>query len=148
MSFDAATLWLAAGILLILSELFAPGVMFVFFGAGAILTSITTWLGLTPGLGSQVAVFGISSVALLFGLRRFVKKWFVGKSALSAGMADDDFTGREVRVIADLPGQGANGLVEVKGTNWNARSEVPVAAGESVIIIRREGFTFHVRPRT
>jgi membrane protein implicated in regulation of membrane protease activity len=37
--------------------------------------------------------------------------------------------------------------VEIKGANWNARSEVPVPLGEIVIIERREGLTFHVRPR-
>ena len=31
--------------------------------------------------------------------------------------------------------------------DWKARSEAAIAAGETVIIERREGLTFHVRPR-
>jgi len=147
MPIEPEILWLVAGVLLILAEFFAPGVIIVFFGIGAICTSITTWFGLTPGLGSQAAMFAASSVVLLFGLRRFVKKWFVGHSANAGGMMDDDFTGREARVINALPGRGADGLVEIKGANWKARSDAPVAAGEIVIIERREGLTFHVRPR-
>lgn len=147
MPIDPEILWLIAGVLLILAEFFAPGVIIVFFGIGAIFTSITTWFGWTPGLGSQAAMFATSSVVLLFGLRRFVKKWFVGHSANTGGAIDDDFTGREARVVSDLPGLGGDGLVEIKGANWKARSDTPVAAGQTVIIERREGLTFHVRPR-
>ena len=95
----------------------------------------------------QAAVFATTSVVLLFGLRRYVKKWFVGKIADPNGASDDDFTGREARVVSELPGRGADGLVEIKGANWKARSDAPIAAGETVIIERREGLTFHVRPR-
>jgi len=147
MPIDPEILWLVAGILLILAEFFAPGVIIVFFGIGAIITSVTTWFGWTPELGSQAATFAVSSVVLLFGLRRYVKKWFVGHSANSGGAVDDDFTGREARVITALPGRGEDGLVEIKGANWKARCDAPVAAGETVIIERREGLTFHVRPR-
>lgn len=146
MPLDAKTIWLLVGVALILLEFLAPGVVIVFFGVGAIITALTTWLDLTPGLDSQMLVFGLSSVTLLFGLRRFVTKWFVGKSSNANG-PDDDFIGREARVITSLPGRGEPGKVEIKGANWNARSEVPVAAGELVIIERREGLTFHVRPR-
>lgn len=147
MPISPQNLWLLAGVLLIFAEFFAPGVIIVFFGVGAILASITTWAGLTPGIGSQAAVFAISSVALLFGLRRYVKKWFVGDSANLNGESDDDFTGREARVVGDLPGNGGDGVVEIKGTHWKARSEAPIPAGQTVIIERREGLTFYVRTR-
>jgi membrane protein implicated in regulation of membrane protease activity len=147
MELDAQTLWLLAGVLLILTEFFAPGVIIVFFGVGAILTAITTSFGWTPGVGSQAAVFAVSSVVLLFGLRRYVKKWFVGDATNFNGESDDDFTGREARVVGALPGRGGDGLVEIKGANWKARSEAPIPAGETVIIERREGLTFYVRAR-
>jgi inner membrane protein len=147
MPLDAQNLWLLVGVLLILAEFFAPGVIIVFFGIGAIVTSITTWAGITPGIGSQAAVFGISSVTLLFGLRRYVKKWFVGDSVSSNIGTDDDFTGREARVVKALPGHSGDGLVEIKGTHWKARSEAPIPAGETVIIERREGLTFYVHTR-
>lgn len=146
MLLDAQTLWLLAGVILILVEFFIPGVIIVFFGIGAIIAAITTWAGWTPEIGSQAAVFAISSVVLLFGLRRYVKKWFVGHSTNLNG-SDDDFTGREARVVTSLPGHGGDGQVEIKGSNWKARSEVAIPAGSTVIIERREGLTFHVRPR-
>lgn len=145
---DAKTAWLIAGVVLILLEFVNPGVILVFFGVGAVITSITTWIGLTPGIGSQTLVFGVSSFALLFTLRRVVKQWFVGKSDGEGGDLDDDFTGREARVLTDIPGPGHDGKVEIKGAEWKARSETPVAAGDTVIIERREGLTLHVRPRS
>jgi inner membrane protein len=146
MPLDAKTLWLLAGVILIMVEFFAPGVIIVFFGIGAIITALTTWMGLTDGIAEQMAVFGTSSAILLFGLRRYVKKWFVGDSS-NFNNGDDDFTGREARVIVSLPGHGGDGQVEIKGANWKARSEVAIPAGSTVIIERREGLTFHVRPR-
>ena len=60
------TIWL-----LILSvPLTLPLGVLVFFGAGAWLAALTTWLGLTPGWSSQLLVFGVSSVLLVVLLRR------------------------------------------------------------------------------
>lgn len=140
-------LWLIAGIVLILAEFAAPGFIVFFFGVGAILTAITTWLGITPETASQSLVFGISSLALLFGLRRFAKGIFVGSSDPTSGDLDDDFTGREARVIQDIPGGIADGRVEIKGAEWKARAEAPIPAGSTVIIRRREGLTFYVSAR-
>lgn len=144
---DAKTMWLIAGFVLILLEFVNPGVVLGFFGVGAFITSLTTWIGLTSGIGSQTLVFGITSFALLFTLRRLVKDWFVGKSDAVGGDLDDDFTGREARVLSDIPGPGHDGKVEIKGAEWRARAEQPVTTGDIVIIVRREGLTLHVRPR-
>lgn len=147
MPLDAQTLWLLAGVLLILVEFFAPGVIIVFFGIGAVATAFTTWAGWTTGIGSQSAVFAVVSVSLLFGLRRYIRKWFVGDSTDLNGGTDEDFIGREAHVVTALPGRGGDGQVEIKGTRWKARSEGPIPAGTTVIIERREGLTFYVHPR-
>ena len=147
MPLDPQTLWLLAGVLLILAEFFAPGVIIVFFGIGAVATAFTTWAGWTTGIGSQSAVFALVSVCSLFGLRRYIRRWFVGDSTDVNGGSDEDFVGREARVVADLPGRGGDGQVEIKGARWKARSEQPIPAGATVIIERREGLTFHVHPR-
>lgn len=147
MPLDPQTLWLLAGVILILAEFLAPGVIIVFFGIGAVVTAFTTWAGWTPGIGSQSAVFALVSVCSLFGLRRFIRQWFVGDSTDVNGGSDEDFVGREARVVTDLPGHGGDGQVEIKGAHWKARSEHTIPAGATVIIERREGLTFHVKPR-
>lgn len=147
MPIDAKIAWLLFGVILILLEFFAPGVILVFFGLGAVIASLTTWCGLTPDLSEQTMVFGTSSLVLLFGLRHFVKKWFVGHTDHAGGNHDDDFTGKEARVLIALPGDNHDGRVEIKGAEWKARSAAPIPAGSVVIIERREGLTFYVRPR-
>jgi len=142
---DPALLWFIAGVVLILLEFVGPGVVIGFFGVGAILTAVTTWLGLTPGIGSQCLVFSISSAALLLGVRRFVKPWFQGSSELDGEDPDDDFTGREALALTDF--QDGDGQVEIKGANWKARAKAPIAKGDVVIIERLEDLTLHVRPR-
>ena len=141
------TLWFIAGALLILAEFMVPGVVIVFFGVGALITSLTTWLGLTSTLTSQTLMFGISSTALLFSLRHLVKSWFVGKSEDENGDLDDDFTGREAKVTQDIPGPGLDGRIEIKGSEWKARAESTIVAGTTIIIDGRDGLTFHVRIR-
>jgi membrane protein implicated in regulation of membrane protease activity len=143
---DPAILWFIAGIVLILLEFGAPGVVLCFFGAGAILTSITTGLGLTETLASQSIVFTLSSVGLLVGLRRWVKSWFVGGSASGSNDIEDEFTGREATALSDFE-KGA-GLVEIKGARWNARSDSGIRKGDTVIITRRDGLTVHVESRS
>ena len=138
-------LWLIAGVLLILSEFAAPGFIVFFFGIGAVITALTTWMGWTTELGSQALVFGVTSVVLLFALRRYAKDIFVGSSDPTNGNLDDDFTGREARVVRDIPGGTSDGRVEIKGAEWKARSPHPVSAGNTVIIEKREGLTLHVR---
>lgn len=145
---DAKLLWFIAGIVLILLEFAVPGVVLVFFGIGALVTSVTTWAGLTPEPGSQLLVFALASLSLLFVLRRFVKEWFVGGSDEDDRDMDDDFTGREARVVRDIPGPGLDGRVEIKGAEWRARAPEPIQAGTIVIIDRREGLTLHVRLRS
>lgn len=143
---DPALIWFIAGVVLILLEFGAPGVVLCFFGAGAILTSLTSWLGLTESVASQTLIFTLSSVALLIGLRRWVKTWFVGDSETASADVEDEFTGREATAMSDFD-KGA-GLVEIKGARWNARSDAEIKTGDIVIISRREDLTLHVEPRS
>jgi membrane protein implicated in regulation of membrane protease activity len=143
---DPALIWFIAGVVLILLEFGAPGVVLCFFGAGAILTSITTWLGLTDSIGSQTMVFTLASVGLLVGLRRWVKGWFVGDSNAASDDVEDEFTGRQATALSNF--EKGSGLVELKGARWNARSESDISLGDVVVITRRQDLTLYVEPRS
>lgn len=139
----AEMFWFLLGFLLLLAEFALPGVIIVFFGIGAWVAALTTWLGLTPSMTGQNLVFAISSVLLLFGMRKRFHRALVGDA--TDDTIEDEYTGKEVLVLADVDDRG--GKIEVKGAEWNARSSQSIAAGSWVIIERREGLTFHVRPR-
>lgn len=135
--------WFLLGLVLLIAELALPGIIIMFFGIGAMITALTTWLGITPNATSQNVVFAVSSVVLLFVLRQRLQKIFVGTTTDDS--VEDEFTGKEARVL--YPIDDAQGKIEFKGAEWNARSSQNCPANTLVVIERREGLTLHVRPR-
>ena len=148
MHFNPILVWFLCGLALILFELVAPGIILVFFGLGAWVTTVTTWAGLTTGLTSQLLVFAASSLVLLVLLRRWFRQRFFG---YVGGDQDpsrnlDDLAGREVVVTAAIA-PGAPGRVEFQGTGWSARADVELAVGAPAVIERADGITLVVHPR-
>lgn len=146
MNSDPQLIWFLSGLALVLAEFALPGVILVFFGMGAWTAMITTWLGLTGSLTTQLLVFGISSVLYLVLLRR----WFQSRlTGFEAGRQDpahnlDEFTGREVKVLEAIAGDGLPGKVEFKGAAWTARAKEPIAEGRRVRITRVESTVLFV----
>lgn len=139
----AELFWFLLGFVLLVSEFVLPGIIIMFFGIGAWITALTTWLGWTESMASQNVVFAISSVVLLFVLRNRFKNAFVGTSTNDT--IEDEYTNKEAKTLTDIDNE--HGKIEMKGAEWNARSTEPIAANSWVIIERREGLTLHVRPR-
>jgi membrane protein implicated in regulation of membrane protease activity len=140
-----ALLWFIAGFILVLAEFAVPGVILVFIGLGSWVASLAAWLGWAETASSQTAVFAISSLVLLLGLRRFFKNWFLGFSnhAVTAG-ALEEFIGKSVRVVTPV-GPGLHGKVEFKGANWNAEAGEPLLPGTVGIITAVDGLCFKIR---
>ena len=148
MDFNPVLIWFLAGLALIIFEFTLPGIIFVFFGVGAWITSLTTWMGLTPGWTSQLLTFSISSVVMLVLLRRWFRAKFFGH--LSGGQDPlanlDDFRGQVVTVTADIdPVNG--GKVEYKGADWSARCATALSAGSQAVIESADGITLVVTPK-
>jgi inner membrane protein len=140
-------LWFLAGLVLVLLEFAAPGVIIVFIGLGAWAASLTTWLGWTTTMASQFTVFAIASLVFLIGLRNLCKGWFMGLSTNGdASDTDEEFLNREVHVIAAIT-PDSTGKVEFKGASWNARSTAALNPGDAAVIIERTGLLLTVRPR-
>jgi len=140
---SAELFWFLLGLVLLLAEFALPGIIIMFFGIGAWITALTTWIGLTPNATSQNIVFALSSVLLLFVLRARLQKIFVGDSTQDT--VEDEYTGKEAIVLQDV--DDSNGIVEMKGAEWRARSASLIPAKSVVIIEKREGLTLHVRLR-
>ncbi len=147
MTFDPVLLWFLAGLALILFEFTVPGVILVFFGAGAWITALTTWIGLTGGWTSQLLTFSISSVVLLALLRRWFRVRFFGH--LTGGQDPennlDEFKGQVVTVTVEID-PDAGGKVEYKGADWSARCDTPLPAGSRAVIRSIDGITLVVGP--
>lgn len=143
----AEIIWFIAGLVMILLEFTQPGLVIVFFGAGAWVVSLLTYLDILETLRSQLLVFGGVSVGLLLGLRRWVKGKFYGhigaKQDLTRNL--DEFTGKQVTVLQDvIPGK-AGGQVEFKGTSWSAVSDQEIKKGETAAIAEMDGLTLVIK---
>lgn len=147
MNAEPYVLWFLAGLVLVLLEFAAPGVIIVFIGLGAWAASLTTWLGWTTTMASQMTVFAVASLVFLFGLRNLFKGWFMGLSKSGdARETDEEFVDKEVRVVSAIT-EGRTGKVEFKGANWNARSTLALNPGDMAVIVSRDGLLLTVRPR-
>lgn len=143
---ETHTLWFLIGAALLLSEFIVPGLVVAFFGIGAWITAVLTWMGVIEDPSLQAIVFAVSSVVVLLLLRRYFKAWFSGGESSGGDSLDDEFIGKEVRVLQDIPGGHERGKVELKGAEWRAISEEPISAGNLVLVIDRKDLTLIVEP--
>lgn len=138
--------WFICGAVLVLLEFVVPGVILVFFGVGAWAAALTTYLGLTEGSASQLLVFAVASVILLFGLRRYIRTRFSGfvSERQEPDRNLDEFTGKSVLVLEDIE-PGKPGKAEFKGAPWRAESKDSFSQGENAIIEKLDGLTLIIK---
>ncbi len=139
-----ALIWLIIGIIFIALEFVIPGLVIAFFGMGALITALTTVIGLTGGFNMQVIVFIVASLASLFLLRRYMKKVFMGKSE---GDGVNEFNldvGKVVPVVQTIDPKKNTGKIKYQGTLWSATCEDVIPEGETARIVGRENITIKV----
>ncbi|WP_243312756.1 NfeD family protein [Fundidesulfovibrio agrisoli] len=124
--------WALAGLLLIALEAVVPGLIIVFFGLGALATSLATALfGLSTD--SQLLLFAASSVVSLLGLRRLFKKTFQGEARTENQLRQrlEDFTG-EAAVVTEAIPEGGAGRIKLRGSFYAAVAREAIPAGTAV----------------
>jgi len=147
MSSGDPVVWFLIGLVLVIIEFFLPGVILVFFGIGAFVAALTTWIGLTRSLPSQLIVFAVGSLLLVLSLLRWVRNRFLGHASQPRnGSTDlDDFSGKIVKVIRNISPGSRDGRVEYKGTQWTALSNEEISEGDLAEILETEGIVLKVR---
>ena len=147
MSLSPTLIWFLVGVAFALLELAVPGVILVFFGLGAWIVALTTAIGITTSLASQLVLFTVTSVLSLILLRRWIRNRFLGYEADTRdGTADlDEFTGKIVTVTRAVSPGGSGGRVEFKGAEWTAVADEELAKGDLAEIVAAEGITLKVR---
>ncbi len=138
-------LWFIIGVLLLLSELFIPSLILMFWGFGAIFTGIIGIFYTFP-LNVQIVIFIISSILFLIFLRKYLKPFFTGfQSQRSEGESDlDEFTNKQA-IVTEKIVPPAHGRVSFKGTSWDAESEEEIEVDKSVLIIGKESICLKVK---
>jgi inner membrane protein len=137
-------IWGLLGILLIGAEMFAPGFVIFFFGAGAVLTGILSALipGLESSWGLQALIWLGSSILSLSFLRKRFAHIFRG-TILNNTEIPPEIGGSAVvveRITPDEPGR-----IKFQGTTWKAISYTEIIEpGEPVDILDKENLTYIV----
>jgi membrane protein implicated in regulation of membrane protease activity len=142
--------WFALGMAFLILEVLTPGVVFLFFGLGAWVVMAILLVASIPA-GAQWGVFIVVSVLALITLRRHVARLFAKKEAggradsLKEPMVAASYIGRVVEVVGDI-GPDRPGLVELNGTNWQARAPVAIPKGSMVRVVEVRDLALTVEP--
>lgn len=145
MKISVEIIWLLIGIILVFTEFFIPGLVIAFFGVGALITSLTTWLNITTTLTSQLLIFLSSSLLLIVLLRNTLKKTFYGKLNEKGDVQSFNIEiGKVVPVVEYIEPGEVGGKVKYQGARWKAKSKQAIAPGESVKIIGCDNLTLIV----
>lgn len=138
-------LWFFIGLVLLLFELFTPGFFIFFFGLGAWITALACLIG-DPNLNLQIAIFAVTSVLSLVGLRRIIRKKLFYNNDNRSEILEDEFTGGEGVAASDF-GADRVGKVYFKGTTWKSESKSEIREGQRVTIISKDNFKLIVEPK-
>jgi membrane protein implicated in regulation of membrane protease activity len=132
-------IWLIAGVLLAVAELFTLDFVLIMFAAGAFAAGATGALG-APVL-AQVIVFAAVSALGLVAVRPAIKQRF-HRSAEPAVMGIEAIEGTEAIVIEEV--RADHGMVKIGGELWTARpydATQVIEAGERVRVVEVKGAT-------
>ncbi len=140
-------IWLIAGILLIVTELFIPGLVVCFLGLGAILVAGLRWLGFLTGMVDSLTVWFITSIILLVGLRHFLLKYLPSERSFQMTDEDLEAVGSIVEVVAPVNSSDQRGRVRFGGTTWPAVSKTGIIpSGKRAKLIMRDNLVWTVEP--
>lgn len=142
---SVVTIWLLCGVIGLALELILPGLIVLFFGCGALLTGIATWIFPSLQIEGQLIVFVVSSVVLLLVFRKMLRNRFFNKSKESDDELADEYIGKTAVALTDFA--NGHGEVEFKGSKWEALSADEIRKGETVVISSRESIKLTVEKK-
>jgi membrane protein implicated in regulation of membrane protease activity len=142
--------WFAVGFVFLFLEVMTPGVVFLFFGLGAWVVMALLFLIPIP-VYVQWVLFLALSLAFLALLRGKVNALFrKGGSdrrgdSLKDPLVADQYIGREVVVVKAIT-PDKSGIIELNGSNWQARAHTELAEGANAKIVELKDLIVWVEP--
>lgn len=139
---DPAVIWFLIGLGLLLLELVLPGLVILFFGAGAWVTALVCAL-VDIKFNLQILIFLVASLLGLVLLRKYLKNRFFSRKETEVQDQLEEFIGHKAKAVEEF--KDGRGKVEFKGTRWMARCKEPVSKGQWVTILSKESLILNVR---
>lgn len=142
---SCGTTWVIIGAGLLALELALSGLIVGFFGLGAFVTAVVSWLGIVNEIGYLLLVFLFSSILSLIILRRWLKPYFCGDvdEVQVPGEKEVEEAGVIVKVVEAIS-PDSKGKVLFHGTLWEAVSSERIPAGDNARITGRNNITLVV----
>lgn len=114
---DIWMIWVGAGLVCMIIEIFTPGFLFMSFGVGAIMTGVFSLI--VSDLAFQILVFAVVTFFVFINLRKFSKK-IISTSAEETNIFA--LKGKTGIVTKTIP-QEERGYVKIGGEEWSAVSK-------------------------
>jgi membrane protein implicated in regulation of membrane protease activity len=147
MTLSTQLIWFLIGVAFLIAELAVPGFILIFFTAGCWIVAIVSWL-VDIDLTFQILIFIVSSLTLLFTLRKYSMKVFRGKTR---DIIDDKYADSKIgktAVVTKAIAPNLPGEIKVMGSYWRAIADDEIKVGSPVLIETQEsedGLTFKVK---
>lgn len=139
---EPSVYWFLTGLSLALLELAVPGLIIIFFGAGAWTVSLIC-LFYPIGINAELIIFIVSSLLYVAVFRKQIKKKMDAPSKVAPDFLAEEFIGNIVTTVEDITPEKL-GAVMFRGTIWKAQSEEKITAGTQVTITGKNNITLTV----
>ena len=126
--------WIVIFIVLLVIEIATLGLPTIWFAAGALVAFLAGILG--AGIVVQIALFLVVSVVLLVLTRPIALKYFNNRRQ-STNV--ESMIGRQGVVLEEIDTIKSQGLVEVDGETWSARTDEPEGRIPKDTVVSVEG---------
>jgi len=138
-------IWILVGLALLAVEILVPGgIIFLFFGASAIVVGVLVAAGLGGPLWLQAVVFSVMSVVSLLTMRGPILRRMQARGVEAEKV--DSFIGEAV-VLTEAIGPQGKGKGELRGTSWTVVNlgDTALSSGDARSVERVDGLTLFVR---
>lgn len=129
-------IWFLIGIGFLIGEMVVPGFILIFFTAGSWIVAGTVFFLPELELTTQIIIFIVSSLVLLFTLRRYGLNTFKGGS--KSGVDEEFSKIGQKALVTEAIDQDGYGEIQLDGTFWRATADVQIDKGQRVIVEGQE----------
>lgn len=147
MVWSAPLIWFLVGVVFMLAEMLVPGFILVFFTAGSWIAAISLLI-FNISLPVQLVIFIVSSLVLLFTLRKYSMRTFRGTTAEKMDDAYAESKIGKTAIVTQDIAPGKPGEIKMMGSFWRAVADREILSGESVEILSKDsedGLTYRVK---
>lgn len=132
---EAWMIWVGAGMICMIIEIFTPGFLFMSFGIGAILTGVFSLV--VDSLTLQLVFFAFITFVIFVNLRKFSKKIISTASEETNIFALKGKKGIITKTITE----DGRGYVKIGGEEWSAISKngKEITEETKVVVVSFEG---------